>query len=535
MIDYSKEVTRSDIDVLGYEERFKLIDEYSKSKDIRVLRKVLDDPTLFIYQMFRLDGNPLKLYPYQDLIIRDSHQYVFFRASNQIGKSLLLDAKCARNLLIPHGKAFNSAIVSKSLPQSIFQMRRIKSLLNTMDKVDWQESKGSSDSMSVVTVDIKDDKGKLMYSNMLICAPCTEGLLGYDLHDLNLDEFEFWDVDLAYFFEQIALPRTYATHGKITIFSNPNGQDSYGAKLESQRDKNGNRVWHTYVFNYLDRPGASVDEFERLKLMLPRARFESTVAAIRSLSDRNYFTNEEIERSYDPNVALRPDVQTFMFLDVGAKHDQSVLSIGYVDFPDGENSLPHIYIPIIKCYPVGYPLSRVVGAFSEGQDSDGWHYEKSVKDYYLEFLMDNITPTLGVDVTGNSGIIPLMETVGLYPEDVVFSGPQKSSYYQRFKYYMEKGLLHRCDSKEFDYQCAHLILTKTARGYLQRKKEVKYDQIHHESEEDLDDVPDSVAGLIALADPRDIEFASPSVKVFWVGENNDGKTERTDETKMVDI
>jgi hypothetical protein len=195
-----------------------------------------------------------------------------------------------------------------------------------------------------------------------------------------------------------------------------------------------------------------------------------------------------------------------MFLDVGAKHDQSVLTIGYIDYPDGDDRLPHLYVPIIKCYPVGYPLSRVVGVTSESQVTDGWHYEKSVKDYYTEFMQDNIMPCLGVDVTGNSGIIPLMETANLFPEDVVFSGPQKSGYYQRFKYYMEKGLLHRCDSNEFDYQCSHLIMNKSVRGYL---------MVHHETEDDLDDVPDAVAGLIALADPKDVALATPSIKVFW--------------------
>jgi hypothetical protein len=510
MIDYNQPITRDHINFNEYEDMFQLVTEYEKSKDIKLLQKILLNPTLFIYMMFRVDGMPLKLYPYQDLIIRDNHRYKYFRAANQIGKSLYLDAKSAMNLLIDHGKGHNEAIVSKSLPQSTFQMRRIKGLLNSMQKVNWKDIQTSSESMSIISVDVKEGD-RVKYTNTLICAPCTEGLLGYDLHELNLDEFEFWEVDIAYFFNQIAQPRTYATKGNITIFSNPNGQDSFGADLEKQTLKNGNKVWHTYVFNYLDRPGNTKEEYDELQHRLPRSIFESTVGAVRSLSDRNYFTREEIERSLDHNVALKPDCQVFMFLDVGAKHDQSVLVIGYIDYPNGESELPHLYVPIIQPYPVGYPLSRVVGAWSGKDDDDGWHYVKSVKDYWIQFMQDNITPVLGVDVTGNSGIMPLMESAGLYATDVVFSGPQKSSYYQRFKYFMEKGLLHRADSKEFDYQCSHLIMKKSGRGYL---------MVHHETEDDLDDVPDSIAGLISLADPKDAQYANPSVQIFW-GENKE--------------
>ena len=75
--------------------------------------------------------------------------------------------------------------------------------------------------------------------------------------------------------------------------------------------------------------------------------------------------------------------------------------------------------------------------------------------------------------------------------------------YQRFKYYLEKGLLHRVPNKDFDYQCTHLIAKKSKSGYL---------MIHHESEDDLDDVPDAVAGLIYLSDSPDM--VTPSLTII---------------------
>ena len=508
MIDYNQIIDRNSISMTEYEAKFKAADDWlnSSERDEFTYGKLLMDPTTFSYLHFRINEHPLKLYPYQDMILNDKYKRKIFRAARQIGKSMALDVKAGFNLLADHGHAHNECIISISLDQAKFQMNRVKDLLIKMKEINFNEVKGKFDSIHIASVDVMDEDGKPKYTNMLVVTPCTEGSLGYDFHEVNLDEFEYWtDLDIRHFYHAIIEPTTYATDGAINIYSNPNGQDSFVAELE-ELILNGNKIWHTYVFNYLDKPGNTQEKLNIYKVGKTRQETESQLMAIRSISDRNYFTSEEIEKSYSPTVTLRNDVQIFMFLDVGAKHDQSVLSIGYIDFPDGEDALPHLYVPIIQVYPVGYPLSRVVGASNPEQDSDGWHYEKSVKDYYKEFEAENIVPVMGVDVTGNSGIVPLMESSGLYPEDVTFSGPQKSGFYQRFKYFMEKGLIHRCESREFEYQCAHLIMQKTQRGYL---------QIHHENENDLDDCCDSVAGLIHLADPRDVALASPSVKIFF--------------------
>jgi hypothetical protein len=67
--------------------------------------------------------------------------------------------------------------------------------------------------------------------------------------------------------------------------------------------------------------------------------------------------------------------------------------------------------------------------------------------------------------------------------------------YQRFKYYMEKKLLHRIPHKHWEYEASHLQVKKSARGYL---------MIHHESEDDHDDCMDATAGLIHLVDNPNI-------------------------------
>jgi hypothetical protein len=68
---------------------------------------------------------------------------------------------------------------------------------------------------------------------------------------------------------------------------------------------------------------------------------------------------------------------------------------------------------------------------------------------------------------------------------------------------MEKGLLHRIKSKEWEYQASHMEMRKSARGYM---------MIHHESEDDLDDTQDATAALIYLASPFD--YIEPHMDVI---------------------
>lgn len=509
MFDFnSGEFKRENLDLAAYEAKFKKIDEIKEKlknstnqKELERLTKELGmslkDPTLYAYFFFRINNEPLRLFAYQDAFLNDTHRFKYFRSANQTGKSSTFVVKAAMNLLRDHGKSHVTAIVSKSLPQSTYQIREVKKILKTAKIMNWKEESHDAENLSVITCDMKEEgtksfpEGRTKYTNMLICAPATEGLLGYPINDLYLDEFEYWEIDLEYFYNQIALPRTFATKGNISILTNPNGSENYGATLEAMRDpKTGIRKFHCYVFDYLDRPGNTKEEYEELERTMPRQKFESTVAAIRSISSRNYFTTDEIKRSFDPDLTELKMVgkQPFFFLDVGAKHDQSVLVGGFVE-PDPSEKFVHLFIPIIHVYPVGYPLSRVVGIPVDS--SDGWHHEKSVKETLSEWGSNGINPTFGYDATGNSGIGPLLEAAGIFGQDVTFSGPVKSGMYQRYKYYMEKGLVHRVKSEEWEKQASKLIVKKSIRGYL---------MVHHETEDDLDDTQDAMAGLIFLTD-----------------------------------
>jgi len=531
-INYNQPILQEHLNLDEYNAKFKYVDDIKQACDSDTgykpaqyeLNNIGSDPTKFAYFFLKDDqNNPLRLYPYQDMILNDKHDRIYFRSGNQIGKSFTFNVKAVWNLLRDHGYAHHEAIVSKSLPQSTFQMRRVKALLNTM-KVNWKDGttdgKTTTDSLTLLTYDIKEKKtNKVKYTNMLVCTPCTEGLLGYDLHELNLDEFEYWtDVDLKWFYNQIAQPRLYTTKGRIMIMTNPNGSDNFGTDLENQTMKDESKRFHTYVFNYLNKPGNTQEEYDQLKHELSRQEFESTVAAIRSISSLCYFSPDEINRSYDAKLTELDMIgkQPFFFLDVGAKHDQSCLIGGYTE-PHTEYEkykFMEVFIPIIHMYPIGYPLTRVAGV--DVDDSDGWHYEKSVKEYLKEWSKDGTLPVFGFDVTGNAGMAALFEAIQVDAQDTVFSGPNKSGMYQRYKYVLEKGLLHRIKHREWESQAGQVIATKGVRGYLfinaashvkkgGKTEDAKLKKIP-------DDTQDATAGFIQLCDPMGI--VEPSLEVF---------------------
>jgi len=512
-LDYTNTINRDNIDLGLYDSKFKTF-EYANSEKCHIglsdpsFIKLLQDPTIFSYGFLKHSNARMKLYPYQDLIANDVHDRIIFCAANQIGKSYLLDVLSVYRFYQDHGKEYNQAIISKSKDQAKFQMSRIRMMLETA-KVNYKLEKGDQESMNVLTLNIySDNKNSVKYINRIIVAPATSSSLGYDLHDIYLDEFGFYEVSegLEHAYTQWFEPRTFATKGRITIFSNPNGKDNYMYTLWNQKDSKGNYRFHRYMFNFLDRPGNTPEEMEELRLTRPRHVYESTCAAIFTDSHDAYFTWDEIQKSYDKDLEQKKDLivdkQTFWFLDVGAKKDMSVLVGCYIEPDEYNERFQHVYVFKIHNYPVGYPLTRVAGTDIDA--SDGWHYEKPVLEYLKEYSdKDGTQPVFGFDVTGNSGMKALLESMGMQAIDITFSGPKKSGMYQRLKYYMEKGLLHRVKCPEFEVQMSKLRMKKSVRGYL---------MIHHEAETDHDDIPDAVVGAVHLADNPDV--MQPSVTFF---------------------
>ena len=111
--DFNKPITREQIDLEIYNNKFAYVDLYKSlkapSKDM--LATIWNDVTMFAYMFLRLDGRALKLYPYQDIILNDPYRFKYFESANQVGKSISLDVQAVFNFTHDNGLGFNTAIV----------------------------------------------------------------------------------------------------------------------------------------------------------------------------------------------------------------------------------------------------------------------------------------------------------------------------------------------------------------------------------------------------------------------------------------
>jgi len=495
--------------------------------------KLYEDKTIYAYANLKWNGKPIRLYPFQDAIINDLHKRIDVESSNQIGKSFLLCVDAVIEFLQDHGKGYTIGLISKSMAQNSSNMRMVKQMLKTANI---EFAAGDSDSMTVTTRDIykhpEDSEKYLAYSNTLVCAVASTSSLGFPFNLELLDEFEFWEnpEGLAYMYDQVFKPRMFDTKGKCVIFSNPNGKNFVSEDLQKRKDLiTGLPEFHVYNFNFLDKPGNTQKEWDQEKSNTHPVIFASTVAALRTDVEGAFFTNKEILDSYskkldEMGVHAGIGKQCYFFLDVGVVHDQNVLTGLYKELNDKGDTVLNLFYE--HYYPVTYPLWRVVG-LEPGKDNtfngeDGWEGyaldNLSVKQVMTKYSFKEVMPVFGVDATGHAAIVPLINSVGLTCQDIIFTGVKKWKMYERFKTFMAKRLLKRgrtanwlhSKNQNWDFQARKLLIKKPQNG--------SYYLIHHALESDLDDVMDSTAGCVLLADDQ----ATGSIGVDFVGHEKVG-------------
>jgi len=499
-------------------------DEYIRLKAWSLLK----DKSIFGYNYFKFNNAPLKLRFYQDAILSDTHDRILFAAANQIGKSMSLDVDAAIEFLSDHKRNWIGILVSNSLDQSMYRMDMIKMMLrsaniNYRDEDTSDTKTGKKDNATKVSYTFYSSDGKTpLYTNLLICCPHTSSALGYAANNIWLDEFDFWqDVKggQEHFLNQVIIPRTYETEGTIKVFSNPDGKDKLLYKLWNQTDTEGKPVWNRYQFNYWDKPGSTQSKFNRNIIGKTRQQVESTLLAVFSQSAGAFLSTQEIEDSIDKELCQKGQSagygkETAWFLDVGSAHDQSCLVGAYITQNDNEPEIPLINVFFVHKYPVGYPLSRLVGiddTVDDGwkEDSDNNPSVKEVLTQYSETVNGDVCyPMFGVDVTGNSGILPLFNNAGIEPIDLTFSGKKKWQMYQRMQYYFQQRYIKRVldqdmntvNGKDGSYQLSKLVVKKGT--------STNYRQVHHENEDDYDDYADSLAGVVFLIDNPDLPSLS---------------------------
>jgi hypothetical protein len=454
-----------------------LEDEKKKNYAFSLLR----DPTIYAYAFFRgMDGEPVRMFPFQDLILNDDSLRIIFVAANQIGKSFALCVKAIHFALLNPGKTV--VMISKTFTQSKELLLQIKNILN-QSVLDYKYSVGDFETKTEIYFkhyeeEIVFDKAgnkveslKELKQSRIICVPATEAALGYSVDLLLEDELFFYENGNDFHF-RIAQPRTYATKGQIIVFSNPNGQQGIGWDLFNAPEYN------KYRFNYLDRAGNTVAEYEALRRSLTREQFDSTVNAEFTNPEGGFLSLEErrsIQKNrgnYLPTIITSP---LYIFFDFAKSRDRTVRSIGIpIERSPGVDT---VYVYEFKEYPLETGYNIIV---------------EDLKKLILDVGQQNIY-MVGWDNTGvGRGVedfINQIQEIGIMCTPVEFSGENKSRMYTAVKFLIEQNRLDIPFVEECDKQLSKLVFKKSARGYL---------MVHHMSERDRDDYPDSICGLCNL-------------------------------------
>jgi len=438
---------------------------------------LLKDPTIYSYAFFRnKDHKPLKMYPYQDLIINDPSKRIVFAAANQIGKSVSLCVKAVHFALHNPGKTV--VMVSLTERQSKDLLREIDRLLQT-GKLDHDADIGRSHNRTEISFKHyhtrENGERYQLNESRILCVPASTGGLGYAADLVLMDELGFYE-NGRYIYYQIFQPRTYETKGPIIVFSNPNGQQ--GIFWELWNDDQFQR----YRFCFLDKPGNTEEEYENLRRKLTREEFDSTVNANFTSAEGGFFSLAERKLMQEDRPNFLPAVLAspiFIFFDFAKIKDRTVRVIGSMT---GEGETRGVYVHEMMQYQQGTSYKEIV---------------MELVDLIKSVGMTNVVG-VGWDNTGiGKGIddfISGIAEMGITCYPIEFSLQNKSRIYTQFKLLAERNVVGELGIKipyddECDKQLSKLRFKRSNRGYL---------QVHHENENDRDDYHDALAGLVSL-------------------------------------
>lgn len=486
-LNYDKIVTGKDLDMKTYNQKFKMWDYVIekglfKKGDPKSIA-LLNDPTIYSYAFFRDDdGNPFRLTAYQDVIANCKHdlsdpnnpnRFIIFKASNQIGKSRELASLAIQFALTL--KNVNIIMVSRSLPQSQFLLATIRHVLNnSMFSETWREDLGETANTTVLT--FEKENGKII--NRIICAPSGEGLLGYPVHYLFLDEADFYEAGSTFFWK-VAFPRTNTTKGQIILFSNPNPDISRNASILWEL-WNGDLFQRKFTFNFLDAPWNTKQEYDVAKRNSPGYIFASTHDGEFPPDSGGFFLKSEIDDMMQKdwkNTLPVVDRPVYIGLDLAKMKDKSVLTLGVLT-PNKENKkVSDLEIRYFLEFPSKTDYDIVIKRLKDIVE----HYKKH----------HHGVASIGVDVSGvGRAVSDFCKSEGIKVTDVKFSLENKSRMYGNFKMLAEQRRIRMVHVLECEKQLSTLIFKRTPSGYL---------SVHHEKESLKDDYPDSVCALIDVS------------------------------------
>jgi|TARA_Y100000310_G_scaffold103241_1_gene101505 hypothetical protein len=507
-IDYNNIVTGKDLDYETYEKKFEMwdyvVDNNLLAQNDPNAVELLKDPTIYFYAFFQDDdGNPWKSTCYQDAIHNceydfdpmNPNRYLLFKASNQIGKSADLCLSAIFHSVTFFEENVNVVMVSRSLPQSQFLLAQIRHRLNNSSFAKtWREDVGETANTTILTFQ-KTIEGRTVV-NRIICAPCGEGLLGYPVHYLYMDEADFYD-DGKTFFWKVAFPRTNKTKGKIILYSNPDPERSRQSSLLWEL-WTGDLFKRKFSFNFLDAPWNTKEEFEQVRKSSPGYIFASTHVGEFPPDGGGFFTKNEIDsmlvkdwRNEMPIV----DRPIYIGLDLAKVKDNTVLVLGTIHENKDDPKYQDLHVRHMIKFPSKTDYETVIDKL------------KHIVDYYTQNYYG--VARVGFDATGvGKAIEEMIARRGIKATPVIFSLQSKSRMYGNFKMLAEQRRMRIVYNPDCELQLSSLVFKRSAAGHL---------QVQHEREDIHDDYPDALCCLIDVSvapslTPSSVTVARPNAK-----------------------
>lgn len=465
-------------DIRRTQKKFEVWDKIDKKNNLQF--SLLLDPTIWAYAYLKdKQNNPLKLRPYQDLVINDKNRFVLFVAANQIGKTWTLCVKGVHHAIhVPNSTVL---IGSKSEPQAIRVLDETKQMLNRSD-IKFNEIYSEVANRTELTFNQPHRNiGKL------VCVPATERALGYDATLTLLDEFAFWEND-DYLYEKVFETRSLETKkwkyknftmGQNVIISNPNGAQGKFYDLYRHDSR-----YNKYRFNWLIAPGNTIEEYNRLKEIKDPDTFDMCYAAVFTSGRDSFITYEQYKKAIE-SVVMPTNKPLYLGLDVagedivGKHSDSSVLFAGYVEKKD----LNNLFVPYWKEFKPGTAKKEIYNEIAL--------LKKSYTVYGIAYDKPGVGDSIKNDLI-DEHIFPEYQINSL-----TYSLPNKTDVYVNLKRLYEQGRIKHPDIPKLKEQLMGLKMVRTAGGHLDKatgERKASY-KIHHRSQNLHDDFPDALANL----------------------------------------
>jgi len=471
--------------------KFELYDSIKNEKisDIDTRKKLAElfkDPSIWAYATLKDKQNkPLKVYPFQDRLINDSHRFVHCTAANQTGKTWSMGCikPLHHALHVPNASVM---VISKSEPQAIMVLDEIKWMLKRSGMFDTMI--GDIENRTELSL-----KSPLNGVSVIRSFAPTTTALGYPATLLVLDETGFWEKNSELtptdFYTQVLEPRTNATKnwahpfltmGQIVSITNPNGEQGLAYNLFKDER------FHQYVYSWLANPHNPLDEYLNHKKRLPPYRFASIYAATYMSPEGGFITLDQYNTFANHNHDLIIPTPCTLYLggdmaseDAKGKNTDWNVLYGVIQSAVKGSLLPRIKLVYVKEWPPGTKKEVVYNEIDRLAKMPGVTIAKFAYDRIG--VGDKIFNDLK-----ERGILSAYQM-----EPLTYSLPNKTDVYLNFQSLFEHGLVEGKDVPKLKDQLLGLK--------VEQKEGSLHLKIHHKTEGLKDDHPDAFANACYAA------------------------------------